>query len=389
MNKRFFCFVIAYILFQGILQAQMSTCLTDENWRKLPEHPRLFADNARIASLKKQKDEVTKQLLAFLKHDAEQKLLADKIVYPTTGFKFEAARKVQGRILTLALSYRIFGDKRYLEKAKAELMQLAELPDWCPSHFLDVGEAALAAGVGLDWLYDVLTPVEREKITQSILKNALLPSLEVKEADNNKSWVNGNFNWNPVCHTGLSVAALAIAENEPKLARQIVERGIKNIPHAGKEYAPDGSYPEGPSYWSYGTSFYVLEIEALRSVFGTTCGLEKMEGFLKTADYNNQVVGATGVDFNYSDYHVENLNEPIMLWFGRETSRFDLVKDELEDIGYLQKSKNTDNTEGAVLDKKVVANRHFPLEILWWQPSLKEKAAQKPPCIGQQKAVCR
>jgi hypothetical protein len=35
----------------------------------------------------------------------------------------------------------------YFERAKAELMQLAELPDWNPSHFLDVSH--LAAGVGL------------------------------------------------------------------------------------------------------------------------------------------------------------------------------------------------------------------------------------------------
>ena len=371
MNKQFFYFSIVFILFQGILQAQMPTCLTDENWQKLSEHPRLFAKNARIAAIKLQKDEVTKQLLTFLKQDAEQKLLADKIVYPSTGFKFGAVRNVQGRILTLALSYRIFGDKRYLERAKAELMQLAELPDWCPSHFLDVGEAALAAGVGLDWLYDELTTSEREKITQSILKNALLPSLEVKESDNNKSWVNGNFNWNPVCHAGLSVAALAIAENEPKLARQIVERGIKNLPFAGKEYAPDGSYPEGTSYWSYGTSFYVLEIEALRSVFGTACGLDKMDGFLKTADYKTQMFGTTGADFNYSDYHGEDLSEPIMLWFGRELSRFDLVKRELDNVKRL--------SEGVNNGKKLSANRHYPLEIIWWQPDLKTKSSTKTP----------
>ena len=129
MNKQFFYFSIVFILFQGILQAQMPTCLTDENWHKLSKHPRLFAKNARIAAIKLQKDDVSKQLLAFLKQDAEQKLLADKIVYPSTGFKFGAVRNVQGRILTLALSYRIFGDKRYLERAKAELMQLADLPD--------------------------------------------------------------------------------------------------------------------------------------------------------------------------------------------------------------------------------------------------------------------
>ncbi len=343
-----------------------SKTLTDADWQKLPEHPRLFANNARIASLKLQKDEVSKHLLALLKADATQKLLWDKMVYPTQKkFKFEAVRNVQGRILSCALSYRLFGDRRYLERAKSELLQLAELPDWCPTHFLDVGEAAMAAGVGFDWLYGELTAEERLKVVDAIVKKALLPSLESKEAPHNQSWVNGNFNWNPVCHAGLTIAALAIAEEMPSLARQIVERGIQNIPYAGAEYAPDGSYPEGPSYWSYGTSFYVLEIEALRTVLGNTCGLEKMEGFLKTADFKNQMIAPTGEDFNYSDYHKESSNEPILLWFGKETSRLDLVENELK---YIKKIYNSNNRPSD--NSKIELHRHFALEVLWWQPSL-------------------
>lgn len=350
------------------------SCLTDEHWQKLPAHPRLYANAARFAKLKTQKDDVSKQLLALLKKEADKAASAEKIVYPSTGFKFGAMRTVQGRILSLALAYRVFGEKQYLEHAKAELIQLAELPDWCPSHFLDVGEGALAAGIGLDWLYDELTPSEREKITLAIKNNALLPSLAVKTSTNNTSWVNGNFNWNPVCNGGLSVAALAIAENEPALARQIVERAIRYVPMAGEAYAPDGSFPEGPSYWSYGTSFYVILIEALRSGFGTACDLEKQPGFLKTADYNNQMVGATGIDFNYSDYHVENLNEPIMLWFAREQKRPDLIRDEVTDIGRLYEMPTKDQP-----GKNVVASRHLPLEILWWDPSLLKNKSLSPP----------
>ncbi len=358
--------------------AATSLCLTEEHWKKLPPHPRLYVNATRFAKLKTQKDEVSRQLFALLKKEAEKAVLAEKIVYPSTGFKFGAMRTVQGRILSLALAYRVFGEKRYLERAKAELIQLAELPDWCPSHFLDVGEGALAAGIGLDWLYDELTPAEREKITRAIKNNALLPSLAVKTSPNNASWVNGNFNWNPVCHGGLSVAALAIAENEPALAREIVERAIRYVPRAGEAYAPDGSFPEGPSYWSYGTSFYVILIEALRSGFGTACDLEKLPGFLKTADYNNQMVGVTGDDFNYSDYHVENLNEPIMLWFAREQKRPDLIRDEVTHIGRLYAVTAVGKNAGP--GKNVVVSRHLPLELLWWDPSLlKNRAISSPP----------
>ncbi|RYC70979.1 heparinase II/III domain-containing protein [Spirosoma sordidisoli] len=334
--------------------------------RTLPAHPRLLANAARFAELKTQNDTVSQRLKIYIQHEAERLLTAPEIVYPTTGFKFSQMRTVQGRIITLAMNYRLTGDKRYLNRARQELVQLATLPDWAPNHFLDVGEGALAAGIGLDWLYDDLTPDERNQLTQAIVKNALLPSLNV--AEGNGSWVDGDFNWTQVCHGGLTVGALAIAEREPELATKIINRAIKNVPHAGAVYAPDGAYPEGPSYWSYGTTFHVLLIEALRSALGKSFGLEQFPGFLKTADYNLQMVGPSGLDVNYSDYHLETQNEPIMLWFARETQRPDLAGQELADVNTLYRAA-VSNTKSSV-----TANRHTPLELLWWKPELAGKS---------------
>lgn len=353
--------IILFCFFSSFAQ----TSLPQTFGQNMPDHPRLFANQAKLSLLKTQKDEASKQLLKLLKIEADKYLEADKIVYPSTGFKFYVLRQVQGRILALALAYRVFGEKKYLERAKKELLEISELPDWCPSHFLDVGEGALAAGIGLDWLYNDLSQEEREKIKSAIVKNALLPSLEIKE--DAKSWVTNSNNWNPVCHGGLTVAALAIAESEPILSKRIIERAIKYLPNAGNEYHPDGSYPEGPSYWSYGTSFYVITIEALRTAMGFSYDLEKKQGFLKTADYKKHMLGTIGEEFNYSDYHIENLNEPIMLWFGKELNRADLATDEIKKINqFIQ--QGTD----ANLPKKVFLNRHFPLEILWWEPNLAE-----------------
>lgn len=326
----------------------------------LPEHPRLFARANRFEALKTQNDAVSRQLKAIVFHQAEKLLTADSIVYPSTGFKFGAMRAVQGRILTLALSYRLTGDRRFLDRARRELLQLAALPNWAPNHFLDVGEGSLAAGVGLDWLHTDLAPADRDQIARAIVRNALLPSLDVAEGGG--SWVTGDFNWNQVCHGGLAVGALAVAEREPALSRQIINRAIRNLPHAGAVYAPDGAYPEGPSYWSYGTTFHVLLVEALRTALGQSFGLEQFPGFLKTADYPLQMVGPSGLDFNYSDYHVEHLNEPIMLWFARELRRPDLAQRELADVSALAEA--IDRPAKSPLR----ANRHLPLELIWWNP---------------------
>lgn len=367
-EKNYLIVIILLCFFSSFAQ----TSLPITFGQNMPEHPRLFANQAKLSLLKTQKDEASKQLLNLLKIEADKYLVADKIVYPSTGFKFYVLRQVQGRILALALAYRVFGEKKYFERAKKELIEISELPDWCPSHFLDVGEGALAAGVGLDWLYDELSVEEREKIKSAIVKNALLPSLEIKE--DAKSWVNNSNNWNPVCHGGLTVAALAIAESEPVLSKRIIERAIKYLPNAGNEYHPDGSYPEGPSYWSYGTSFYVITIEALRTAMGFSYDLEKKQGFLKTADYKKHMLGTIGEEFNYSDYHIENLNEPIMLWFGKELNRADLAADEIKKINQFIQQEIDAN-----LPKKVFLNRHFPLEILWWEPNLAENAQRTLP----------
>ncbi|MEO8614679.1 MAG: heparinase II/III family protein [Luteolibacter sp.] len=336
-------------------------CLpVDVDWAKLPPHPRLFGDTARLEVIKTQSDEVSQELLALLKSEAEKAQTLKPIVYPASGIMFNEMRDVQGRILALSLQYRLTGEKHFFTEARQELLHLADLPDWGTSHFLDVGEASLAAGVGLDWLHDDLSPEDRDRIVRAIVERALRPSLEVPEGGG--SWVNGDFNWAQVCHGGLVVGALAIAEREPVLARQIVERAVKNLDKVGATYAPDGSYAEGPSYWLYGTSIHVILIEALRTALGTSCDLEKFPGFLKTAGYKIQMMAPSGEDYNYSDYHNEHLNEPIMLWFARELRDSNIARGELAAISR--------RLVKAVEDKHLAISRHLPLELFWWDPTL-------------------
>jgi oligo-alginate lyase len=290
--------------------------------------------------------------------------IVPELTPPTKGFKFTFMRNLQARMISFAFTYRLTDEKKYADAAKKELLALSHLNDWGLNHFLDIGEAGLAAGIGYDWLYNELSIDERKQIETAIVSNVILPSLNTQPGKG--SWVNGNFNWNQVCHGGVAVAALAIADKEPELAKNIVTRALQYLPNAGEAYSPDGSYPEGPSYWSYGTSFHIFLIEALRTSLGSSYNLEKFPGFLKTADYKIQMTGPTGEEFNYSDYHLENLNEPIMLWFGRELNRTDIVQIELANIKILH-DKIT-NKVTTLTKPTLVASRHLPLELLWWKP---------------------
>ena len=55
-------------------------------------------------------------------------------------------------------------------------------------------------------------------------------------------------------------------EHEPDLAAPTVHNALHNVTHSMRAYAPKGSYPEGPGYWAYGTSYNVLRIALFTSV---------------------------------------------------------------------------------------------------------------------------
>ncbi len=60
-------------------------------------------------------------------------------------------------------------------------------------------------------------------------------------------------------------------------------------------FAPEGSYPEGPGYWSYGTSYNVLLISVLESALGSCFGLDHAPGFDQTGAYLGAHHGAVGI----------------------------------------------------------------------------------------------
>ena len=246
---------------------------------------------------------------------------------------------------------------------------MADLPNWYPQHFLDTAEGALGMAVGLDWLHDALTSEEREHFEAAIIEKALRASFEDEEK---KSWISGINNWTAVCHGGLVIGALVVAEREPALARRIVERALKNMPRYAQLYAPAGAYSEGPDYWAYGTTFYALMAEALRTTFGTTCGLERAPGFLQTADYTLQMTAPSGQLYNFADNGSGLGYEPIMFWFARKLRRDDLIQRERTNLSTL----SAGIASGAPRDD---ASRMLPLALLWRDATLTSAQAPKRP----------
>jgi len=225
----------------------------------------------------------------------------------------------------------------------------ADFIDWNPSHFLDVAEMTSALAIGYDWLLPLLTPEQEEHIRDAIQKKGIAPSFE-----GNHTWVSGDNNWNQVCHGGMVLGALAIAEHNPELTAQVILRALNGLPHAMKMYQPDGVYVEGPNYWAYGTTYNILCIAAFESALHTDFGLTEFPGFRETGAFPLYMTGPTGNHFSFSDCGSRSRCFPAVYWFARRFGNPGLLHFEHH---WLQKN---------IEDNAFTQDRFLPLVLLWW-----------------------
>ncbi|MDO6429005.1 heparinase II/III family protein [Flavitalea sp. BT771] len=229
----------------------------------------------------------------------------------------DKSREALRRLFFLSYAWRTTRDLKYLRRGEKEMLAIAAFSDWNPSHFLDVAEMTMALSIGYDWLYDDLSPASRSIIKQAIIEKGIRPSLDPRS---NSNWLRAEHNWNQVCNAGMTYGALAIYEDDPALAKQVINRAIENVVYAMKAMGPDGNYPEGYGYWGYGTSFNVMLISALDKAFGKDFGLSEMPGFLKTAAFLENMTGPANQPFNFSDSHANGGIEPAMFWFAQKNA---------------------------------------------------------------------
>ena len=256
---------------------------------------------------------------------AERKMVGRRLL--------DVSRASIRNIFFLSYAYRMTNNREYAKRAETELLAISSFSDWNPSHFLDVGEMTLGVAIGYDWLYDYLSPESRRIIRNAIVAKGIKPSMDKQY----NSFLTAQNNWSQVCNAGISYGALSIAEDYPELSKQIIERSLNNI-YMG-DYAPDGAYPEGAGYWSYGTSFSAMFISAIEKIFKTDFGLSQTEGFKQTPVYAQDMVAPDKFIFNYSDsdesgkaglnatlfWFANKFNDSSLLW----TQKEELTKDHI------------------------------------------------------------
>ncbi|MDF7808265.1 heparinase II/III family protein [Pontiellaceae bacterium B12219] len=286
------------------------------------EHPRLVYTPAILADLKAGigTDPVLENLYAAVRLNGDQileePLLKRKMVDRRL---LGVSREMLYRVNMLGVVYLVEGDPLMLERLNEEVLAVCAFRDWNPSHFLDVAEMSMAVALALDWTDGHLPDTTVESAKTALIEKGLRPSWP--EDGSQWSRAFGENNWNQVCNGGLIAAAIAVAEEEPELASKTIHRALEGMPHALVQYAPDGVYPEGSTYWGYGTGFSVVTLAMFESAFGTDFGMAAVPGFMESAMFRVLCNAPSGMYFNFADCgdrRSEN-GDILLAWFAAKT----------------------------------------------------------------------
>lgn len=324
-------------------------------------HPRLYMNAEQAARLPERAalDAQNAKLARCIIATADDLIDTPPLARVMTGKRLLfVSRAALNRIMALAMAWHLTEDSRYVERASMEVRAVAAFEDWNPAHFLDTAEMTHAVAIAYDWLNSAMDAETREIALQAIWEKGLTPTL----ADKELWWFRATNNWNQVCHGGMVAGALVLLEREPEAANHILERAVRHVPRAMAHYAPAGAYPEGPAYWSYGTSYNVAMLAMLESALGSTFGLCDMEGFSETGAFPMMMTGPSGQFFNFSDGRPDRRIQHAVYWLSKRFTRPDWTAN-----------------EDTLLEHDDQVNWLSVLGLLWREPNRQSAEKYQPP----------
>ena len=287
------------------------------------------------------------------------------------------ARELVDRIYTLGLVAALDDDQRAFERMRREVLHaIGDWPDWQTG----LARYEIAAGVGLayDWFYARWTDEERRKIREALVARALKPYATEYAGFTKPSALNSGMvrnNVNLVCNSGASVAALAVIDESPSAAGDVMSKAFAFLQVALPGYGDDGAWFEGVSYWIFGTRHLVQLLASFETACGTDFGLvstHRFPGIECTAEFPIYLTSPTGRAFNFADAAGgAQFSCASLLWLGA-TYRQPLA------IAYEEKQKSGD-TRGPKGKPRHEVAREVAQRLIYYRPLIGVRAADRPP----------
>lgn len=228
---------------------------------------------------------------------------------------------LQRYAVTLALAYKLTGDRKYFDYAWPHLKACAEMPDWNPSHHIDVGTLAYGYAIAYDWFYDVMTEEQRRIMEKGAYENVFYTvNRAVEDKDTSYTTVLMTNNHNVFSNAGVMASIIAFMDVYPDVASKLGSDVIRILECFMDKFAPDGAYYEGPYYAETAINYTVRVFASMLPSLGTLYGLDKAQGFDRIADFI-MLLQSDVASFNFADSQMSLLDISGMFWifdhFGR------------------------------------------------------------------------
>ncbi len=234
-----------------------------------------------------------------------------------------AARKFEYNMIKLGLAYQFTSDdnlkKKCADLAVSNMKKVVKFPDFNYGHVIDAGEWLYGCAIGFDWFYDKFTEEEREEIAEGILEiglrpmnrtfYAMLPSALNKDSQgqgnmgNANNFVKWKSNFVPYTQHGLVTASLVLADYEPDVCFDTLEKAIRNWEYSNLGLYPAGGWLEGKSYLSVVHNNTAAAFSSLLNVMGDEYNVLEATGVEESLDKVIQLTSQTG-SFVYADENV-------------------------------------------------------------------------------------
>ena len=283
-------------------------------------HPRVYMTQADIDALKEKA--VTQKELWQMAVSRVRALTAEPAPAPAQ------ERRVQNEvgigIAEAAFAYKMTGDKKYLDAAKKYIDAGISYDTWGytynkPNVDLAAGHLLYGMGWGYDLLYNDLTPAERTRIREKLVKQARLLFEYFKPKSGKTYSYSQNHTFIPI--SGLAVTAYALMDEVPEAkewaaaSRAIFDRVLAT-------YSEDGYFYESMEYWIFSTPWLVHYMDAHlkatgENLYETTPGLKLAHKYVAhitlpgaefNFDYGDIYAGPTTRARKGNDYERERVN---------------------------------------------------------------------------------
>lgn len=269
------------------------------------QHPRIMIDKEGVEKIKNSIPDSERKQAWYKKliEAANAATTYEPLIYEyRDGARLMAVASAYREYITiLGMAYLLTGDAKYADAAWVQTEAVASFPDWNPAHHMDVGIMSMAFSLAYDWMYDYWTPEQKKIMEEAAYENCFWVAMESYMGTKNdmQGTIHQN-NHNTVVNSGLSMLAFAMMDIYPEYTSFITSNAIRSIEYMIENFAPFGSYIEGPSYASITIDYLSTFMATYESVLGNLYSLKEVEGISYAPDflvYDQSDVGC----FNYGD----------------------------------------------------------------------------------------